>query len=58
MNLGLLTTLVELWHIERCAFHLAMGDMIVTLEDVWRILHISIRGELVTYDRYLGMAIV
>lgn len=26
----------------------------MTLEDVWQILQIPIRGELVTYDRHLG----
>lgn len=32
--------------------------MTVMLEDVWRILHIPITGELVTYDRYLGTIVV
>lgn len=32
-------------------FHLSMGEMTVTLEDVYRILQISIDGELVPYDR-------
>lgn len=48
---GLITALVEHWHSETCMFHLAQGEMTVTLEDVWHILHIPIRGELVTYDR-------
>lgn len=30
----------------------------ITLEDVWWILHISIRGELVTYDHQLGIATI
>ncbi|GLJ53770.1 hypothetical protein SUGI_1147540 [Cryptomeria japonica] len=54
MNYGLITTLVEQWHSEMCTFHLAQGEMTVTLEDVWRILRIPIRGELVTYDRSWG----
>ncbi|XP_059064182.1 uncharacterized protein LOC131856415 [Cryptomeria japonica] len=54
MNCGLLTALAKRWHSETCFFHLAMGEMTVTLEDIWRILHIPIRGELVTYDRHLG----
>lgn len=32
--------------------------MMVMLEDVWRILHILIRGELVTYDQALGTVVV
>lgn len=32
--------------------------MSITLEDVWRILHISITGELATYDRVMGEAVV
>lgn len=51
MNHGLITALAERWHSETCTFHLAQGEMTVTLEDVWRILRIPIRGELVTYDR-------
>ncbi|GLJ17130.1 hypothetical protein SUGI_0296410 [Cryptomeria japonica] len=39
-NMGLLTALVERWHSETCTFHLPMGEMIVTLEDVYRILQI------------------
>ncbi|GLJ24294.1 hypothetical protein SUGI_0463500 [Cryptomeria japonica] len=49
--MGLLTTLAERWHSETCTFHLPMGEMIVTLEDVYRILRIPIDGELIPYDR-------
>lgn len=51
VNMGLLTALAERWHSKTCAFHLSMGEMIVTLEDVYRILQISIDGELIPYDR-------
>ncbi|XP_059073712.1 uncharacterized protein LOC131874383 [Cryptomeria japonica] len=47
MNHGLVTALVERWHSDTCIFHLSMGEMTITLEDVWRILHIPIRGDLV-----------
>lgn len=50
-NMGLLTALVERWHLETCNFHLAMGEMTVTLEDVYKILQIPIDGELVPYNR-------
>ncbi|XP_059070641.1 protein MAINTENANCE OF MERISTEMS-like [Cryptomeria japonica] len=50
-NMGLLTALAERWHSETCTFHLPMGEMTVTLEDVYRILHIPIDGELIPYDR-------
>lgn len=54
MNRGLITVFAEWWHSETCTFHLAQGEMTITLEDVWRILHIPIRGELVAYDRAWG----
>lgn len=50
-NMDLLTALAERWHSETCTFHLPMGEMTVTLEDVYRILHIPIDGELIPYDR-------
>lgn len=50
-NMGLLTALAERWHSETCTFHLLMGEMTVTLEDVYRILRIPIDRELISYDR-------
>lgn len=50
-NMGLLTALAERWHSETCMFHLPMGEMTVTLEDVYRILRIPIDGELIPYDQ-------
>lgn len=49
-NMGLLTALAKRWHSETCTFHFLMGEMIVTLEDVYRILHIPIDGDLILYD--------
>ncbi|GLJ23507.1 hypothetical protein SUGI_0445390 [Cryptomeria japonica] len=51
VNMGLLTALAKRWHSETCTFHLSMGEMTVTLEDVYRILRIPINGELIPYDR-------
>lgn len=50
-NMGLLTALAERWHSEMCTFHLPMGEMTVTLEDVYKILRVSIDGEMILYDR-------
>ncbi|GLJ04942.1 hypothetical protein SUGI_0007490, partial [Cryptomeria japonica] len=50
-NMGLLIALAGRWHYETCTFHLPMGEMTVTLEDVYRILRIPIDGELIPYDR-------
>lgn len=49
-NRGLLTTLAERWHLEHNTFHLPMGEMSVTSEDVYQILGISVVGALVVYD--------
>ncbi|XP_059076277.1 protein MAIN-LIKE 1-like [Cryptomeria japonica] len=49
-NRGLLTTLAERWHNEYNTFHLPTGEISITLEDVYRILHIHFTGELVQYD--------
>lgn len=53
-NHGLLTMLAKRWDSETHSFHLSMGEMTLTLEDVWRILYISITSDLVTYDREVG----
>lgn len=53
-NHGLLTTLAKRWHSETFFFHLSMGEMSIMLEDVWRILHIPIIGELVMYDTQMA----
>lgn len=55
-NHRLLIALAKQWHNDKCSFHLAMGEILVTLEDFWRILHIQITGELVTYDRVMDEA--
>lgn len=51
MNMGFLTVLAERWHSETWTVLLPMGEMAVTLEDVYRILQIPIDGELVPYDQ-------
>lgn len=51
-NRGLLNALAERWNSEHNTFHLPIGEISVsvTLEDVYRILHIPGTGELVQYD--------
>ncbi len=49
-NKGFLIALIECLHLKNGSFHLPMRETIVTLEDVWCILQISIQGELEEYD--------
>lgn len=53
-NKGLLTALTERWHLETCSFHFLTGEATVTLEDVHKILKLSIHGERVRYDPVQG----
>lgn len=41
---GLLSTFVERWHIETNTFHLHVGEMMITLDDMASLLHIPITG--------------
>ena len=50
VNHGLLTALVERFHSETNTFHLPVGEMTITLEDIWRILRIPFHGARVIYD--------
>ncbi|GLJ50105.1 hypothetical protein SUGI_1065780 [Cryptomeria japonica] len=46
---AMLMALMERWDPDTCTFHLLVGELMVTLEDVYRILHLPIRGATVTY---------
>ena len=50
VNHKLLIALVEHFHLEMNIFHLPQGEMIVTPEDIYRILHIPFHGLRVVYD--------
>ena len=50
VNPGLLTALVERFHSEMNTFHLPMGEMTITPEDIWWILRIPFHGARVVYD--------
>ena len=50
VNHDFLTSLVEHFHSEMNTFHLSMGEMTVTLEEIWRILRIPFHRARVVYD--------
>lgn len=50
MNHGLLTALVEHFHLEIDTFHLPQGEMMVAPKDIYRILCIPFHGPWVMYD--------
>lgn len=49
VNCELLTSLAERWHFEHNTFHLPIGEMTVTLEDIWQILHVPVMGSQFEY---------
>ena len=44
-NTGLILGFVERWHPETNTFHLPIGEMTISLYDVWSLLHLPIIGE-------------
>ena len=44
LDASLLSIFVERWHPETSSFHLSFGEMIMTLDDVDTLFHISITG--------------
>ena len=47
---GLISTLVERWHGETSSFHLPVGELTVTLDDVASLLHLPITGALHNFE--------
>ncbi|KAJ1433523.1 Aminotransferase-like, plant mobile domain [Sesbania bispinosa] len=43
---GLLSAFAERWHRDTCSFHLPLGEMTITLDDVSSLLHLPITGRL------------
>ena len=43
---GLILGFVERWHPETNSFHLPIGEMTISLDDVWCLLHLNIMGDL------------
>ena len=50
INNAMVTALVERWHPETSSFHLPVGEMTVTLDDVYCLLHIPIQGIMLDFD--------
>lgn len=50
VNHNLLTALVKHFHFEHNTFHLPIGEMMITPEEIYRILRIPFTGEKVDYD--------
>ncbi|XP_068461722.1 protein MAIN-LIKE 2-like [Phaseolus vulgaris] len=46
---GLISAFVERWHAETNSFHLPIGEMTITLDDVSSFLHLPILGQFPTY---------
>ncbi|XP_028196633.1 protein MAIN-LIKE 1-like [Glycine soja] len=47
---GLLSTFVERWHRETSSFHLPVGELTVTLDDVSSLLHLPVIGDLHAFE--------
>lgn len=50
VNHGMLNALVERFHSEHNTFHLPVGEMTITPEDIYRILRIMFVGDKIDYD--------
>ncbi|XP_028223467.1 protein MAIN-LIKE 1-like [Glycine soja] len=49
-DLGLISAFVERWHRETSTFHLPVGELTITLDDVASLLHIPITGALQSFE--------
>jgi len=47
---GLLSAFVERWHRETSSFHLPVGELTITLDDVSSLLHLPVIGDLHAFD--------
>lgn len=50
INHGMFPAFVERWHSRTSYFHLLLGDMSITLDDVLSLLHLSIKGRLLYHS--------
>ena len=53
---GLLCSFVERWHQETNSFHLPIGELTITLDDVSNLLHLPIMGQFYTYSTLNAVA--
>ena len=49
---GLIYTFVERWHKEISSFHLSVGDVTITLDDVASLLHLPIIGVFHSFEAF------
>ena len=47
---GLLSAFVERWHRETSSFHLPVGELTITLDDVSSLLHLPVIGDLHAFE--------
>ena len=47
---GLMSAFVERWHKETSSFHLPVGEVTITLDDVASLLHLSVVGEFHNFE--------
>ena len=50
-DVGLISALVERWRPETNSFHFPVGEMTITLEDVFMLLGLPVRGKPIIYER-------
>ena len=50
LDRGLVSAFVERWHRETSSFHMPVGEMTITLDDVSCLLHLPITGAFYTYE--------
>jgi len=50
----MIRALCERWHTETSSFHLPVGKMTITLDDVHNLLHIPIHGRMLYHDEAMG----
>ena len=48
---ALLMTLCEKWHLETNTFHMSLGEMIMTLDDVAYLTHLQIEGQMLSHGK-------
>ncbi|XP_039685139.1 protein MAINTENANCE OF MERISTEMS-like [Medicago truncatula] len=51
---ALLMTLCERWHPETGTFHMPLGEMIVTLDDVACLMHVQIEGRMLSHPKKMS----
>ncbi|XP_024628913.1 protein MAIN-LIKE 1-like [Medicago truncatula] len=47
---AMIRAMCERWHMETSSFHLPVGEMTITLDDVHNLLHIHIHGRMLDHD--------